>query len=77
MPSPSIVFRHQHNASMNQDTGSSLAGFYGYKETFAKDAVWVDIPRRREWFAVVERPAFPNVFQSLLFTSQIPTVMKL
>jgi len=62
---------------MNQDTGSSLAGFYGYKETFAKDAVWVDIPRRRERSAYPERSAFSNAFQSLLFTSPIPTAMKL
>lgn len=37
---------------MNGDSGrsstSGLKNFYGYKETFGKDSVWVDVPRERE-----------------------------
>ncbi|KZM19632.1 uncharacterized protein EKO05_0004372 [Ascochyta rabiei] len=48
IPSSGIVFRHQHNASMNgEDSGdeNSLKGFYSYKNTFEDDAIWLDIPR--------------------------------
>ncbi|KAF1940502.1 C6 zinc finger domain-containing protein [Clathrospora elynae] len=48
IPSSGIVFRHQHNASMNgEDSGdeNSLKGFYAYKNTFDEDAIWMDIPR--------------------------------
>ncbi|EFR03148.1 hypothetical protein MGYG_06143 [Nannizzia gypsea CBS 118893] len=47
--SEAVVFRHQQNASMNQDEGgvgpSSLKGFYSYKNTFGADSVWLDIPK--------------------------------
>ncbi|OAL67809.1 hypothetical protein A7C99_0940 [Trichophyton rubrum] len=47
--SDAVVFRHQQNASMNQDEGglgpSSLKGFYSYKNTFGADSVWLDIPK--------------------------------
>ncbi|KAF7672307.1 c6 zinc finger domain-containing protein [Alternaria burnsii] len=48
IPSSGIVFRHQHNASMNgEDSGdeNSLKGFYAYKNTFDEDAIWMDIPK--------------------------------
>lgn len=46
VPSSGITFRHQQNPSMNgTDDGDSLRSFYGYKETFGKATVWVDIPR--------------------------------
>nr|C9K7C2.1 RecName: Full=Transcription activator AMTR1; AltName: Full=AM-toxin biosynthesis regulator 1 [Alternaria alternata]BAI44746.1 Zn(II)2Cys6 transcription factor [Alternaria alternata] len=48
IPSPGIVFRHQQNASMNGEDSTaekSLKGFYAYKNTFDKDAMWVDIPK--------------------------------
>ncbi|KAG9888121.1 hypothetical protein KCV05_g18904, partial [Aureobasidium melanogenum] len=49
VPSPGVVFRHQQNASMNgsgtDDVNGGLKSFYGYKETFGKDSVWVAIPR--------------------------------
>lgn len=48
IPSSGIVFRHQHNASMNGDDSgdeNSLKGFYAYKNTFDEDTIWMDIPR--------------------------------
>jgi hypothetical protein len=48
VPSSGIVFRHQHNASMNGDDSgdeNSLKGFYAYKNTFNEDTIWMDIPR--------------------------------
>ncbi|KAF2032249.1 hypothetical protein EK21DRAFT_99125 [Setomelanomma holmii] len=48
VPSSGIVFRHQHNASMNGDDSgdeNSLKGFYAYKNTFDEDTIWMDIPR--------------------------------
>lgn len=48
VPSSGIVFRHQHNASMNgEDLGddSSLKGFYAYRNTFDEETIWLDIPR--------------------------------
>ncbi|KAL4927250.1 uncharacterized protein BDV17DRAFT_299196 [Aspergillus undulatus] len=47
-PSEGVVFRHQQNASMNEDSsdgGGTLRGFYSYKNTFDKDSVWLDIPK--------------------------------
>ncbi|KAL4905197.1 hypothetical protein BDW74DRAFT_153212 [Aspergillus multicolor] len=48
-PSEGVVFRHQQNASMNDNGPSegrgSLKGFYSYKNTFDKDSVWLDIPK--------------------------------
>ncbi|THW34291.1 hypothetical protein D6D17_04250 [Aureobasidium pullulans] len=50
VPSPGVVFRHQQNASMNgsgtSNADGGLKSFYGYKETFGKDSIWVDIPRQ-------------------------------
>ncbi|KAL6712490.1 hypothetical protein ACN47E_000367 [Coniothyrium glycines] len=48
IPSSGIVFRHQHNASMNGDDSgdeNSLKGFYAYKNTFEDDAIWMDVPK--------------------------------
>ncbi|KAL4803221.1 hypothetical protein BDV18DRAFT_44846 [Aspergillus unguis] len=53
-PSEGVVFRHQQNASMNEniehgsssDGRGSLRGFYSYKNTFDKDSVWLDIPKQ-------------------------------
>ncbi|KAL5383924.1 hypothetical protein DPSP01_005724 [Paraphaeosphaeria sporulosa] len=48
VPSSGIVFRHQHNASMNgEDSGddNSLKGFYAYRNTFDEETIWLDIPR--------------------------------
>ncbi|KAF2270802.1 hypothetical protein CC78DRAFT_610863 [Lojkania enalia] len=48
VPSSGLVFRHQHNASMNgEDTSekNALRGFYAYKNTFDEDTVWLDIPK--------------------------------
>ncbi|KAJ5908072.1 transcriptional regulator family: Fungal Specific TF [Penicillium taxi] len=51
-PSEGIVFRHQQNASMNNELGEppegrgNLKGFYSYKNTFDKDSVWLDVPER-------------------------------
>ncbi|KAF1964863.1 hypothetical protein BU23DRAFT_546898 [Bimuria novae-zelandiae CBS 107.79] len=48
VPSSGIVFRHQHNASMNgEDSGddNSLKGFYAYRNTFDDETIWLDIPR--------------------------------
>lgn len=45
--SSGIVFRHQHNASMNGDDSSderTLKGFYAYKNTFDDDTVWLETP---------------------------------
>lgn len=44
------MFRHQQNASMNNDrddqsSRESLKGFYSYKNTFDEDSVWLEIPR--------------------------------
>ncbi|KAG8623788.1 hypothetical protein KVT40_008764 [Elsinoe batatas] len=44
-PSPGIVFRHQQNASLNSEGSGSLERFYGYKESFGKESVWVDVPQ--------------------------------
>ncbi|KAL5340333.1 hypothetical protein BJX70DRAFT_361458 [Aspergillus crustosus] len=51
-PSEGVVFRHQQNASMNENIEESasngrgsLRGFYSYKNTFDKDSVWLDIPK--------------------------------
>lgn len=52
VPSSGIVFRHQHNASMNGDDSgdeNSLKGFYSYKNTFEDDAIWLDIPKNGRW----------------------------
>ncbi|CAI6335857.1 unnamed protein product [Periconia digitata] len=49
VPSSGIVFRHQHNASMNGDDSgdeNTLKGFYAYKNTFDDDAIWMDIPKQ-------------------------------
>jgi hypothetical protein len=51
IPSSGIVFRHQHNASMNgEDLGDEnpMKGFYAYKNTFAEDAIWMDVPKNSE-----------------------------
>lgn len=48
VPSSGIVFRHQHNASMNGDDSgddNSLKGFYAYRNTFDEETIWLDIPR--------------------------------
>lgn len=52
-PSDGIVFRHQQNASMNQegsgtgeDGGGGLNRFFSYKNTFDEDSVWLDIPKQ-------------------------------
>nr|BAI44811.1 Zn(II)2Cys6-domain containing protein [Alternaria alternata] len=48
IPSPGIFFRHQHNASLNgEDPGDAnpLKGYYAYRNTFDRDAIWVDIPK--------------------------------
>ncbi|KAF2709715.1 hypothetical protein K504DRAFT_467666 [Pleomassaria siparia CBS 279.74] len=48
IPSSGIVFRHQHNASMNGDDSgdeNTLKGFYAYKNTFDDETVWLDIPK--------------------------------
>lgn len=50
-PSEGIVFRHQQNASMNEDLAQppegrgNLKGFYSYKNTFDKDSVWLAVPK--------------------------------
>ncbi|KAF2691684.1 hypothetical protein K458DRAFT_325223 [Lentithecium fluviatile CBS 122367] len=47
-PSSGIVFRHQHNASMNGDDSgdeNTLKGFYAYRNTFDDETIWLDIPR--------------------------------
>jgi len=31
---------------MNSSDGTSLGKFYGYKESFGNDTVWVDIPQQ-------------------------------
>lgn len=45
-----IVFRHQHNASMNKGNGdgegAGLKAFYAYKNTFDERSVWVDVPKQ-------------------------------
>lgn len=47
-----MVWRHQQNASMNSSVnggdgnsgnGGKLGGFFAYKNTFAKESVWVDV----------------------------------
>jgi hypothetical protein len=53
VPSSGIVFRHQHNASMNGDDSgdeNSLKGFYAYKNTFDEDTIWMDIPRNGKYY---------------------------
>ncbi|SMR42233.1 unnamed protein product [Zymoseptoria tritici ST99CH_1E4] len=42
--SSGITFRHQQNPSMNGG-GGSLSSFYGYKETFTREAQWVPVPK--------------------------------
>ncbi|KAL1311116.1 hypothetical protein AAFC00_001320 [Neodothiora populina] len=48
--SPGVIFRHQQNASLNGEsesaTLSTLRNFYGYKETFGKDNIWVAVPKQ-------------------------------
>ncbi|KAF2461517.1 hypothetical protein BDY21DRAFT_398090 [Lineolata rhizophorae] len=50
VPCEGIVFRHQHNASMNgEDAGdgcNQLKGFYAYKNTFDQESVWLEIPEK-------------------------------
>ncbi|KAF2476520.1 uncharacterized protein BDR25DRAFT_331299 [Lindgomyces ingoldianus] len=49
VPSSGLVFRHQHNASMNGDDSpdeNTLKGFYAYKNTFDDETVWLDIPKQ-------------------------------
>ncbi|KAF1951690.1 hypothetical protein CC80DRAFT_553061 [Byssothecium circinans] len=49
VPSSGIVFRHQHNASMNGDDSgdeNTLKGFYAYKNTFDDDTIWAEIPKQ-------------------------------
>lgn len=44
IPSSGITFRHQQNPSLNgNDEG--LKSFYGYKETFGPNSIWVEVPR--------------------------------
>jgi hypothetical protein len=38
------------NGASTSNTQGSLKSFYGYKETFGKDSVWVEVPRQRVWF---------------------------
>ncbi|ORY19877.1 hypothetical protein BCR34DRAFT_670314 [Clohesyomyces aquaticus] len=48
IPSSGLVFRHQHNASMNGEDSSdenTLKGFYAYKNTFDDETIWLDIPK--------------------------------
>ncbi|QIW97585.1 hypothetical protein AMS68_003103 [Peltaster fructicola] len=47
IPSSGITFRHQQNPSMNGDpvARESLKSFYGYKETFTDQTIWVSVPR--------------------------------
>ncbi|KAF2867979.1 hypothetical protein BDV95DRAFT_630902 [Massariosphaeria phaeospora] len=47
VPNSGIVFRHQHNASMNGDSldETPLKGFYAYKNTFDEETVWLDTPK--------------------------------
>ncbi|GAB7358331.1 hypothetical protein MBLNU230_g2403t1 [Neophaeotheca triangularis] len=48
VPSSGITFRHQQNPSMNgkiEGDDGSLKSFYGYKETFGRESVWVDVPQ--------------------------------
>ena len=51
IPSSGITFRHQQNPSMNGDPVSreSLKNFYGYKETFGRESVWVPVPSKLEF----------------------------
>jgi hypothetical protein len=35
------------NGSGTSNADGGLKSFYGYKETFGKDSIWVDIPRQR------------------------------
>ena len=61
VPSSGIVFRHQHNASMNgEDLGdeNSLKGFYAYKNTFDDDAIWMDIPKNGQSDIALFLPSF-------------------
>ncbi|KAK2871887.1 hypothetical protein FQN49_002724 [Arthroderma sp. PD_2] len=51
--SEAVVFRHQQNASMNQEEDAvgpsgrgNLKGFYSYKNTFGADSVWLEIPKQ-------------------------------
>ena len=45
MPSSGITFRHDQNPSLNANEGN-LKSFYGYKETFRKETIWLDVPRQ-------------------------------
>jgi hypothetical protein len=64
IPSSGIVFRHQHNASMNGDDSgdeNSLKGFYAYKNTFDDDTIWLDIPKHGRLPSPMSYPGFsPN-----------------
>jgi hypothetical protein len=42
------------NGSGTSNVEGGLKSFYGYKETFNKNSVWVDIPRNRENTEVLE-----------------------
>jgi hypothetical protein len=42
------------NGSGTSNVEGALKSFYGYKETFNKNSVWVDIPRNRENTEVLE-----------------------
>ncbi|KAI9663948.1 MAG: FACT complex subunit [Bathelium mastoideum] len=57
VPSTGIVFRHQQNASMNgneEESASSLKGFYAYKNTFDETSIWVDIPKHVTFMEVTD-----------------------
>ena len=49
-PSDGIVFRHQQNASMNNEgneaDGGGLKSFYSYKNTFPRESIWVEVPKQ-------------------------------
>ena len=42
------------NGSGTSNVEGGLKSFYGYKETFNKDSVWVTIPRNREHIDIPE-----------------------
>ena len=48
---PGLIFRHQQNPSMNQDSAAdglddNLKNFFKYSDTFDTDTIWVDIPKQ-------------------------------
>ncbi|KAI9738712.1 MAG: hypothetical protein M1834_008217 [Cirrosporium novae-zelandiae] len=60
-PGPGIFFRHQQNASLNNDLDLSdepaegdLGGFYSYRNTFNKDCVWVKVPKKVTFVSIVD-----------------------